>query len=178
MKGQRVLNTFSYTGSLSVASGLAGAEMVTSLDLSRPSLDWAKKNWSLNSLPEGQAEWIVGDYFDRLPLLIKKQRLFNCVILDPPSFSRSKKGTFSTQNDLVQLHELALRLIAPKGLLITSINSAQVTDEQYKKQINEALSHTGRKAEFVSPIQQPETFPVRQGHSEDRYLKGWVLSIF
>jgi len=177
VKDLRVLNTFCYTGSLSIACGLGQAAQVTSLDLSKPSIEWAKKNWQLNALPEDRAEWLVGDYFEMLPLMVKRERRFDCVILDPPSFSRGHKGTFSTQKDLVRLHELALKLIEPGGRLITSINSAQLTESFFEEQIQIALKQAKRRSSTLQKIEQPETFPVRADHPEDRYLKGFVLSI-
>src|SRR6202041_44691 len=122
-KGLNVLNTFAYTGSLSVAAGVGGAKKVTTLDLSRPTLEWARENWELNRLAEKNSDFIFGDYFEWIPRLAKKNQLFDCVILDPPSFSRGKKGGFSTTKDLRTLHELALDCVAPEGVLVTSINS-------------------------------------------------------
>ncbi len=176
--GLRVLNTFAYTGSLSVASGLGAAAHVTTLDLSKPVVRWARENWTLNGLPDDRARFIDGDVFEWLPRLSKKKdELFDCVILDPPSFSRGKKGTFSTSKDLFRLHRLALATLKPEGgLLITSINSANVSRRQYESEVLRAIEDAGfGLAETIHEVSLPETFPTRA--PEDAYLKGWILRL-
>lgn len=175
MRGKKVLNTFAYTGSLSVAAGLGGAAHVTTLDLSNPTVRWAEENWKLNSLPAESARFISGDYFEWLPRLKREGKKFDCVILDPPSFSRGTKGNFSTAKDLVRLHELALDVLEPRGVLATSINSANISRERYEEEIGDALRSRKRSAEVIEEISQPETFPART--PEQRYLKGWILRI-
>lgn len=171
----KVLNTFAYTGSLSVAAGLGGASHVTTLDLSKPTLNWAQENWELNGLKLDQSRFIHGDYFEWLPRLKREKQLFDCVILDPPSSSTSKNGRFSTAKDLVKLHEAALDVLAPEGVLITSINSANVTLSKFESDVGLAARSRKRSFEVLREIQQPGTFPTKLGDPKSRYLKGWVL---
>jgi 23S rRNA G2069 N7-methylase RlmK/C1962 C5-methylase RlmI len=175
-KGLRVLNTFAYTGSLSIAAGLGGAAHVTTLDLSKPTIEWARANWTLNDLAAEASDFIYGDYFEWLPKLHRKDRKFDCVILDPPSFSRGsskKKGNFSTSKDLVALHENALDVLAPHGFLITSLNSANVSKKKYASEIQSACKAKGMKLEVLREISLPASFPIPTG--EEPYLKGWIL---
>lgn len=172
MRGKTVLNTFSYTGSLSVAARAGGAAHVTTLDLSRPTIEWAKINWSLNRLPEESADFIFGDVFEWLPKFKKRDRIFDVVILDPPSFSRGVKGNFSTSRDLVRLHSLAQDLISPDGLLITSINSKNISKDKYLFEIEKAAKESGRKIRVVRELGAPESsFPKWDS------LKGWVFQV-
>lgn len=177
MRGLSVLNAFSYTGSLSVAAGLGGAASVTSLDLSRTTLSWAEENWRANGLPPGRSRMIAGDYFEWLPRLRREGSRFGCVILDPPSHSRGKKGDFSTARDLARLHEAALGVLEPGGFLVTSINSANVTSERFEDELRAAARGTGLGMRILSRIELPETFPTRLESPEDRYLKGWILQV-
>ena len=172
-KGLRVLNTFAYTGSLSVAAGLGGATHVTTLDLSRPTVEWARANWQLNGLSESAADFIYGDNFEWLPKFHRKTREFDCVILDPPSFSRGNKGNFSTSKDLVMLHESALDVLAEKGILITSLNSANVSRKKYAADLQTACKKKGVRLEILQEIKLPPSFPIPAG--EEPYLKGWIL---
>ncbi len=187
-RGWRVLNTFSYTGSLSVAAALGGAASVTTLDLSKPSIQWARENFKLNGLPEGESEqgnsivnkFIAGDVFEWLPRLRKSNTLFDCVILDPPSFSHGKgshgkKGNFSTAKDLTELHQLALSILAPKGFLVTSINSANIPWQKFESDLLTAAKEINCELQVLRMIDLPETFPTRLGRGADRYLKGWIL---
>ena len=173
--GLRVFNTFAYTGSLSVAARRGGAEHVTTLDLSKASIQWAKENMALNGFEGESNRWIAGDVFDWLPRLKREGAKFDCVILDPPSFSHGKKSNFSTQKDLVRLHGLAMDLLSDHGILITSINSANVSREKFQADVL-AAAHS-KKMTFTVEVQidLPETFPTFLEDSSARYLKGWIL---
>ena len=171
--GRRVLNTFAYTGSLSIAAGTGGAAQVTTIDLAKPAIRWAEENWRRNSLLEARGRFIAGDIFAWLPRLRREGAVFELIILDPPSFSRGEKGTFSTARDLGKLHRLALALLAPGGLLVTSINSANVPRPKYAAEVRAAARAESRRLGIVREIGLPETFPTRA--PADRYLKGWIL---
>lgn len=175
-RGWAVLNTFAYTGSLSVACGLGGASHVTTLDLSKPTIQWAKDNWELNELQsETPPRFIAGDVFEWLPRLKREGQVFDCVILDPPSFSRGKKATFSTARDLQRLHGLALDLLPQEGTLVTSINSANVSWEKYETDVRAAAREKRVALSVLRKIEQPESFPIKAGSRETGYLKGWVF---
>lgn len=174
---RRVLNTFSYTGSLSVAARKGGAKRVVTLDLSRPTIQWARENWELNfgvvsDEPGGPADFIYGDVFEWLPKLEKRGDRFDAIILDPPSFSRSPRKVFSTAKDIPELHSAALRILDKGGLLITSINSAQVSSARFRAEIDEAARGVSRRLTEIAPLAAPSlTFP-RAGH-----LKGWIFRV-
>lgn len=170
----RVANLFAYTGSLSVAAALGGADEVVTVDLSKATLDWAQTNAELNGCAD-RAKVVAADALDWLPRVAKKGELFDAVLLDPPSFSRSKKRTFSTDRDLVELHEAAARALKPGGLLVTSINSAKVSRAAFEKQIQQALHKAKREARVLAEVAQPETFPAPL--KTGGYLKGWVLKL-
>jgi 23S rRNA (cytosine1962-C5)-methyltransferase len=175
-RGWRVLNTFSYTGSLSVAAGLGGATHVTTLDLSKPTIQWAEENWKANGLTS-DSRFVFGDVFEWLPRFKRESQRFDCVILDPPSFSRGKKGTFSTSKDLPRLHALALDLVSDDGVLVTSINSANVAWTRYEADVMAAAREKNVELEVLWRVDQPETFPTPLGNADARYLKGWALRV-
>ena len=108
-------------------------------------------------------------------LLLSEQ--YDCVILDPPSFARGNQGSFSTAKDLRALHELALDVVAPDGVLATSINSANVSRAKFEAELLSAAKAKGRALEVLEEISQPDTFPSRLGDVEGRYLKGWILRV-
>ncbi|OFZ00465.1 MAG: hypothetical protein A2070_11445 [Bdellovibrionales bacterium GWC1_52_8] len=172
-----VLNTFAYTGSLSVAAGIGGASHVTTLDLSKPSVVWAEQNWKLNELAADRARFIAGDVFEWLPRLKREGRKFDCVILDPPSFSRGAKGNFSTSKDLKKLHLLALDVLGGEGILISSINSANVPWARFEAEVLAAARERGMSFELLKRIDLPDTFPTAFEKPEERYLKGWILRL-
>ncbi|MFZ9594852.1 MAG: class I SAM-dependent rRNA methyltransferase [Bdellovibrionia bacterium] len=173
--GLRVLNTFSYTASLSVAAAAGKASQVTSLDLSQPSLDWGMENFQANQIPLTPHSFLAGDVFEWFPRFKKQGRTFDCIILDPPSFSHGKKKTFSTAKDLEVLHGLAMEVLAPQGLLITSINSANIAVKKFEADILAAARKARRTFNVLRELDLPESFPTPFGQVSDRYLKGWIL---
>jgi 23S rRNA (cytosine1962-C5)-methyltransferase len=173
---KRVLNLFAYTGSLSVAAGMGGAKSVTTLDLSKPTIEWAKENWALNPQLQGiESDFIFGDVFEWLPKFIKKDLKFDTILCDPPSFSRTKSKIFSTQKDLKALHELIFQLLAPGGTLATSINSENIPELAFMREIDQAAQKLGRRLTILKRLDLPETFPTRNSDLKDRYLKGFIV---
>jgi len=169
-----VLNLFSYTGSLSVASGKAGAKKVTTLDLSKPTIEWAKENWNHAGLPLDHGDFIFGDVFEWLPKFKKRSEQFDTILCDPPSFSRSKNGVFSTNKDSSKLHELVFPLLKPGGVLVTSINSENYPESNFLKDIQKAAESCRVSIRVLKRIDLPETFPTGVDLKE-RYLKGFYL---
>ena len=155
-----MLNAFAYTCGFSVCGALAGFN-VTSLDLSRKYLDWGKRNFSANNLELSGHDWIFGDVFDWFKRLKKKGRQFDLVVLDPPTFSRSKEsGTFTAETGYGNLVQLAVPLIKPGGVLFASSNAARLDPERFCSMVRTALEDSGRRiaAEHYAP--QPPDFPI------------------
>lgn len=127
---KEVLNLFCYTGSLSVASAVAGAN-VTSVDLSNTYLNWAKENFHANSLSIDQHRFIKSDVFQYLEKSSEAKK-FDIVILDPPTFSQSKsmENTLDIQRDQIQLIKGCLKLLKDDGVLYFSNNLRDFKLEQ------------------------------------------------
>lgn len=126
--GARTLNLFSYTCSFSVASALGGAAEVTSVDVSKKYLEWGRQNFEINGLePDDHTFW-SGDARTFLRLAKKQGRQFDMVILDPPSFSRSKGNVFQLAREYPSLVRDCLTVAAPGGrvLLIANLSSWSV----------------------------------------------------
>ena len=119
---RRVLNLFSYTCAFSVAAALGGA-LTASVDLSRRYLEWGRENFHVNGLDSASHEFWAGDVFDRLKIMAKKERRFEMVIADPPTFSRNREGrVFQAERDYDRLARLAGSLVASGGWLLCSTN--------------------------------------------------------
>lgn len=121
--GKRVLNLFCYTGSLSVAAALGGG-MVTSIDMSNTYLQWAYENFLLNKIDPGEHVFYQADVLKELNLRKENKELFDMILLDPPSFSNSKR--MEEDLDIDRDHPILIRdcmaLLAPGGTLIFSTN--------------------------------------------------------
>jgi 23S rRNA (cytosine1962-C5)-methyltransferase len=179
--GLRVLNTFAYTGSLGIAALHGGASEVTTLDLSKATLAWARENFELNSNRAGggqcAAHFIAGDFFEEVPRLRRRGRKFDLVISDPPSFSRGRRGNFSTSRDLGRLHDTLFSVLSPGGRLITSINSANIRASDFEAEVLDSAGRLGLEVKLVDRIEQPPSFPVFKGEPRSGYLKGLVLKV-
>ncbi len=174
-KDKTLLNLFSYTGSLSVAAGVAGANQVTTLDLSKSTIDWAKDNWTNAGLDPAKGDFIYGDVFEWLPKMKKRNQTFDTILCDPPSFSRSKTGgTFSTNKDSTRLHEQIFPLLKSGGVLVTSINSENHLEKNFLADIEAAAEKTKTKILILGRVDLPESFPT-PANLKDRYLKGFYI---
>jgi 23S rRNA (cytosine1962-C5)-methyltransferase len=164
-----VLNCFAYTCAFSVCAALGGAR-ATSLDLSKKYLDWGRRNFELNGLDPSAHDFIFGDVFDWLRRLGKKGRQFDCVLLDPPTFSRSKEhGDFRAERDYGTLAASAAAVLKPGGTLFASTNAARLEPEVFLGQIRAALAGVGRRVVQEHSVPQPPDFPVSR--EEPAYLK-------
>jgi 23S rRNA (cytosine1962-C5)-methyltransferase len=171
----RVLNAFAYTGGFSVCAGLAGA-VTTSIDLSSRYLDWAKANFHLNQLNADAHHFLTGDVFEWFRRLARKQHLFDVILLDPPTFSRSKThGIFRTEKDFARLVTAALPLLATGGTLFASANTARLPAEDFLNQLSRAIASSGRRLARKHYCAQPLDFPITR--EEPAHLKSVWLEI-
>lgn len=123
--GKRMLNLYAYTGSFSVYAASGGAHTTTSVDLSNTYLNWARRNLRLNDFEDDERhELIRDDVFTYLDLAIRQRRQFGLIVLDPPSFSNSKKMSevLDVQRDHPRLIEACFQLLRPGGELFFSNN--------------------------------------------------------
>ncbi len=170
-----ILNTFAYTCAFSVCAALAGAR-ATSLDLSRKYLDWGRRNFALNGLDPDEHDFIYGDAFDWMKRLANKGRRFDLVILDPPTFSKSRKrGVFQTAKDFGELTALALRLLKPRGVLLASCNTARLQASRFDDMVRGAVAAEGRRVIAAESPSQPRDFPVSR--AAPAYLKQLWLRV-
>ena len=164
-----ILNTFAYTCGFSVCAAKARA-CVTSLDLSKKYLEWGRRNFTLNGLDPSAHDFIFGDTFDWLRRLAKKQRAFDVIILDPPTFSQSKEhGAFRVEKDFGKLVTAALPLLKPNGVLLASTNAAAWAPEDFLASVEAATRSARRKILQRHYVPQPPDFPVSR--AEPAYLK-------
>jgi 23S rRNA (cytosine1962-C5)-methyltransferase len=144
-KGKRVLNLFSYTGAFTVAALKGGAREVVSVDLSKNYLDWLQRNVERNGISLSQAAVRPMDVFLFLKEAKKKKELFDLIVLDPPTFSRGKKGTFSTEKDLTGLVTSSVGLLSPCGRLFVSVNTQKLTPPQFREKVLSGILSQGFK---------------------------------
>jgi 23S rRNA (cytosine1962-C5)-methyltransferase/23S rRNA (guanine2445-N2)-methyltransferase / 23S rRNA (guanine2069-N7)-methyltransferase len=155
--GKKVLNLFSYTGSLSVAAALGGG-IVTSIDMSKTYLDWAYENFILNNLDPKNHIFYQADVLREIKKRKEEKESFDLIILDPPSFSNSKRmeEDLDIERDHPILVRDAMSLLAPKGILYFSTNKR-------KFELHPIISET-YKVKEISQWTIPQDFHSTQIH--------------
>jgi 23S rRNA (cytosine1962-C5)-methyltransferase len=176
VKGKRVLNLFAYTGAFSVAAAAAGASHVTSVDASPGYTGWAKDNFTANRLEPGRHEFIVGDCLAVLAKLAQSGKVYDIILMDPPSFSTTAKSRFTTWGGTSDLVAASLPLLNEGGLLITSSNHQKVDTADYLKELRRGAIQADSDLRVISLLGQPEDFPYPVTFPEGRYLK-YAISV-
>ncbi|MDC7700643.1 class I SAM-dependent methyltransferase [Vogesella indigofera] len=127
--GKRFLNLFAYTGSFTVYAANGGAVSSETVDLSNTYQAWSRRNFELNGLDLEKHQLIRDDVFQYLEDAAYAGKQFDLIVMDPPSFSNSKKmmDELDVQRDQVKLVDGAMRLLAPDGVLYFSNNLRSFT---------------------------------------------------
>lgn len=167
-KNTNMLNTFSYTGAFSVAAALGGAKQTTSVDVAKRSLPKTTEQFEVNAITAPQAIKVM-DVFNYFKYAQKHGLTFDLVVLDPPSFARTKKTTFSSSKDYPKLLEDAIAITAKNGVIVASTNNAGITMKRFKQMVSQAFGQ--RKYRILETHQLPEDFYVDQRFPEFNYLK-------
>ncbi|EXJ23005.1 Methyltransferase [Alkalibacterium sp. AK22] len=173
--GRKVLNAFSYTGAFSVAAAMGGASKTVNVDVANRSKERTREQFEVNGLdPEGH-EIRVMDVFDYFDYAKKHQLRFDLIVLDPPTFARTKKRTFSVEKDYTELVKDAIQVLSKDGVLITSTNAWTVSRDDFFDKVNEGLEELGVDAYLMDEQGLPEDFAVSAEYPEGHYLKVFVL---
>jgi 23S rRNA (cytosine1962-C5)-methyltransferase len=164
-----VLNLFAYTCGFSVSAATTGAR-TTSIDLSKKYLDWGRRNFAANRLDVSPHEFLAGDAFDWLGRFQRQGRRFDAIVLDPPTFSRSKQsGAFRAQADYPKLIAGAVAVLKTGGVLLACNNAARVTPVDFVAATRAAVTQAGRQVRQLHYVPQPPDFPITR--AEPAHLK-------
>ncbi len=131
LRGKTVLNAFAYTGSLGVAAQAGGAAKVTHLDLNRHFLNVAKESYSLNGFSVKREDFIAGDFWSKISHFKNSKRRFDCVMIDPPFFSTTEKGTVDLNHQSARLINKVRPLVNDGGWIVAINNALFVSGQAY-----------------------------------------------
>ena len=138
-KNKKVLNTFCYTGGFSVYAIQAGAELVTSVDISQKAVDLATKNTELN-FPKANHSAVASDVFE---FLRNHNQQYDVIVLDPPAFAKSIKSKHTATQAYKRLNIAGLKASAPNGILFTFSCSQVIDDVLFYNTVAAAAIETG-----------------------------------
>ncbi|MBM7704143.1 class I SAM-dependent rRNA methyltransferase [Metabacillus iocasae] len=169
--GKSVLNTFSYTGAFSIFAALGGATKTTSVDLANRSLNRTIEQFSINDIDFEAQDIIVEDVFKYFKYAVKKELKFDTVILDPPSFARSKKHTFSASKDYKNLLKEAIAITEDNGTIVASTNCSSFGMKKFKGFIKDAFKEMNMDYQLMEEFSLPEDFKTIKEFKEGDYLK-------
>lgn len=173
-KDRKVLNVFGFTGGFSVYAMQGGAQLVHSVDSSKPAIDLTNQNIALNFEDTSRHEAFAVDAFKFLDDIDGK---YDLIILDPPAFAKHHNVLHNALQGYKKLNARAIEQVAPGGIIFTFSCSQVVTKENFRKSVFAAAANSGRSVRILHQLTQPADHPVNIFHPESEYLKGLVLYV-
>ncbi len=165
-RGRRVLNAFAYTCGFSVAAALGGAENTVSVDVSRRYLEWGKRNFATNRIDLNRHTFLCSDIFAYLHRVRRQGRRFDLVVLDPPTFGRSKRprSVFAIAEDLDRLVAGAADLLSPGGIVLLATNHRKTSRRRLEAALRSARA--GRQIEILTRPALPPDFAGDEAYAK------------
>ncbi len=172
--GRRVLDCFTNQGAFALTCARAGAADVIGVEENSENIATAQRNAAQNNLKVG---WIKQDVFQFLRGVEKTEARYDLIVLDPPSFTKTKSGLRDALRGYRELHMRAFKLLSKDGLLATFSCSHHVSDTAFSQAISDALVDARRSARRVRRFEQALDHPVLPTIPETEYLKGFLFEM-
>jgi len=173
-RDRRVLDCFTNQGAFALACARAGAKRVSGVETSSENIAAARLNAERNQL---NVEWIEQDVFQFLRAAEKAENQYDLIILDPPSFTKTKSGLRDALRGYRELHMRAVKLLSKDGLLATFSCSHHVSESAFSQTIADALVDARRSARRLRRFEQAADHPVLPTIPETEYFKGVLLEM-
>lgn len=173
--GKTLLNMFSYTAAFSVAAAIGGAKSTVSVDLAKRSRELSQAHFKANNIPLDAHKFHVMDVFEYFKYASRKQLKFDLIVIDPPSFARNKKMTFSVAKDYHQLIKDALPILNKHGKIIASTNHARLSRTDFLSEIRKGFGE--HQFTIEQEFRLPADFTTNPADTQSDYLKVFVLEV-
>ena len=167
--GKSLLNMFSYTAAFSVAAAMGGSSQTTSVDLAKRSRELSQAHFQANGISTDEHRFVVMDVFEYFKYAKRKGLTYDVIVLDPPSFARNKKQTFSVAKDYHKLISQSLEILNPGGIIIASTNAANISHQKFTEQIDKGFA--GRSYQILNKYGLPADFAYNKKDESSNYLK-------
>lgn len=172
--GKKVLDCFANQGAFALACAKAGATQVQAVEISEECVELVKRNAERNGL---KVEPYAVNVFDLLKDLERQQSRYDLIILDPPSFTKSKGNVNDAMRGYKEIHLRALKLLSPEGLLATFCCSHHVSREAFMEMINDSAVDAKKTLRQLETYSQGADHPIITTLPETEYLKGWLFEL-
>lgn len=172
--GRRVLDCFTNQGAFALACARAGSVEVMAVEKNPTNVAAAKRNAARNNL---DVEWNEQDVFQFLRAAEKAQLQYDLIVLDPPSFTKTKSGLRDAMRGYRELHVRAFKLLSRNGMLATFSCSHHVSENAFAQMIADALVDASRSARRLRRFEQAPDHPVLPTLPESEYFKGVLLEM-
>lgn len=169
--GKRVLNLFGYTGAFSLYAAKAGARRTDTVDVARPAIEAARRNFELNALSLAEAGLHAVDAFEFLEAAAQRRERWDIVISDPPSFAPSRESLPNARRAYLRLHRLAASVVAPGGLLCAASCSSHFARKDFVASVQAGVARAGRRFSLESVNGPGFDHPSLPVFPEGDYLK-------
>jgi 23S rRNA (cytosine1962-C5)-methyltransferase len=173
-EGRRVLDCFTNQGAFALACARAGAVEVTGVEENSANIAAAKRNAARQNL---EVKWMEQDVFQFLRAAEKGQSQYDLIVLDPPSFTKTKSGLRDAMRGYRELHVRAFKLLSRDGVLATFSCSHHVSENAFGQMIADALVDARRSARRLRRFEQAPDHPVLPTLPETEYFKGVLLEM-
>jgi 23S rRNA (cytosine1962-C5)-methyltransferase len=173
-KGRRVLDCFSNQGGFAQACALAGAAEVTAVDISEPATEVAKQNAAISGT---KIECIAENCFDFLKRHEAAGTRYDLIILDPPSFTKTKSSVRDALRGYKEIHLRAMKMLEPGGIFATFTCSHHVSAEEFHSSIADAAVDAKKTLRRVTTYTQRPDHPILATIPETEYLRGYAYEV-
>jgi 23S rRNA (cytosine1962-C5)-methyltransferase len=170
-KGKTVLNLFGYTGGFSLHAARAGAARTDTVDIARPAMAAARRNFERNGLDLARAGFHAHDAFPFLEKAIEQHEAWDIVISDPPSFAPSKNSLPAARRSYLRLHRLAAQVVKPGGLLCAASCSSHLPRDEFLTLVKTGVHQAGRRFVLEALTGAGLDHPTLPVFPEGDYLK-------
>jgi len=172
-EGREVLNLFAYTCSFGVYARKNKAAKAVNVDISKKNLNKGRENYLLNEIEPSQGEFFCGSAEEYIDWAIKKGKKFGAIAIDPPSFAKNSKKTFSFAKDFGNLTEKAVKILEDNGVMLLATNYSKWSGETLLKAARDAFAANGKTFKLLQKGTQGVDFPG-SGKSRESCMN-WVV---
>jgi 23S rRNA (cytosine1962-C5)-methyltransferase len=167
--GADVLDIYTNDGGFALNAMHAGARSTTMVDISQEALQRAEQNARMNGMKDFSI--VASDAFEALSRLKQENRAFDLVILDPPSFTKSRKTVPTALKAYAKLNRLGLQLVRDEGFLATASCSHHISEEDFLASVHLGAMQAGKHLRLICRNAQPPDHPMLLSMPETGYLK-------